>query len=163
HARHRAGALDLATNCDLEARAVGDRSPAEFDELLEAVAARFVTRVRPEVRALLAALRAAGARVHVVTASLAALVLATLRRAELPVDAVAGAALARDGAWVTAQLAQPVPLYEGKVAALASLGGWPAALGLGDGAWDATFLRAVHVPVLVHPQPALRAAMADVP
>jgi phosphoserine phosphatase len=161
--RYQRDLIDVATMCELEAICLGDRPAAEFDALVEDVAREAARHVRADIRALLVAAHDAGARVHVVSASLASVVVATLRAAEIPFDTVAGAVLARAGDRVAATLTEPAPLFDGKVSALARTGSWPAALGLGDGGWDHSFLRAVHVPVLVHPKPRLVAAMADVP
>jgi phosphoserine phosphatase len=100
--------------------------------------------------------------VHVVTGSLGLAVEATLRHAGIAFDSVSGGVLRVVEGVVGAELERHPPLFEGKVTALREGGCWPAALGLGDGGWDHTFLREVHVPVLVHPQPALEHAMRDV-
>jgi phosphoserine phosphatase len=135
---------------------------AELTALIDEVAVQLAPRARPEVRELLRAARAEGFAVHVVTGSLGIAVEATLRWAEIPFDRVAGGVLRVDGDFARATMARTCPLFEGKVDALREGGQWPAAIGLGDGGWDHTFLRQVHVPVLVHPKPALETAMQDV-
>ncbi len=161
--RYRAGAIGIAEMCELEAEAVGERSEEDLGALYDLVAERVAATVRPEVRALLAALRARGFGVHVVSGSLGDAVARCLARAGIACDTVAGAALAREGERVLPTLAGEVPLFEGKVRALSAAGAWPASLGLGDGGWDVTFLREVFLPVLVHPKAALVEAMRGHP
>ncbi len=157
---YRAGTISIGDICALQAEAVGERSEDDLAQLYARVAARVAATVRPEVRALLQTLTARGFTVHVVSGSLGDAVAACMRAAELPHTTVAGATLARDGAWVQGRCVGEIPLFEGKVRALSAAGAWPAALGLGDGGWDVTFLRDVFAPVLVHPKPALLDAMA---
>ncbi|MFO0625720.1 MAG: HAD family hydrolase [Polyangiales bacterium] len=160
---HAAGRVDIRDLCDLEAACAGDRPQDAFDELLETVARDHARHMRDESVRLLDALRGAGFAIHVVTGSLGALVRATLRVAGVAVDHVSGGELAvREGA-VTSSLVAPIPLHGGKVDALRAAGHWPAAVGMGDGGWDATFLRGCALPLLVHPKPALLAAMKDHP
>lgn len=161
-ARYGAGEIDVRVMCDLEAETLGDRPESELAALIDDVAADVARTAHPAVRTLLAQARAAGATIHVVTGSLGRAVEATLRRAAIPFDRVSGAVLRVERGHAAATLAAQSPLFEGKVRALGAAGGWPAALGLGDGGWDHTFLREVFVPVLVHPKPALEAHMADV-
>jgi hypothetical protein len=76
---------------------------------------------------------------------------------------IGGAAVLLGGA--SAHVARELTL-DGAVrdgCALTAAGAWPASLGLGDGGWDVTFLRDVHLPVLVHPKPALVEAMRGHP
>lgn len=160
---HAAGRVDIRDLCDLEAACAGDRPRAEFDDLLRAVAAEYAGRMRDESVRLLAALRAQGFAVHVVSGSLGALVQATLDAAGVAVDRVSGGELAAREDYVSSTLVAPIPLHGGKVDALREAGHWPAAVGMGDGGWDATFLRGCALPLLVHPKPALLAAMKDHP
>ncbi len=162
-ARYAAGDIPIGPMCTLEAEALGARSTAELSDLLDDVGAAVAETVRPEARALLTDARARGFTVHVVSGSLGAAVEAVLRIAGLPYDTVSGAVLQTVDGHVAPTLAGPIPLFDGKVRALAAAGAWPAALGMGDGGWDVTFLRDVHVPVLMHPKPALEAAMAGHP
>jgi phosphatidylglycerophosphatase C len=162
-AGHGAGRVDIRDLCDLEAACAGDRPRAEFDALLGAVAAEFARQMRDESVRLLRALRDEGFAVHVVTGSLGALVHATLHAAGVTVDRVSGGELAVHGDSVTSRLVAPIPLHGGKVEALRAAGHWPAAVGMGDGGWDATFLRGCALPLLVHPKPTLLAAMKDHP
>lgn len=162
-AGHAAGLVPIEPLCDLEAEASGGRSCAEFDAFLAEVGGVFARRMRPESVELLTRLRGAGFAVHVVTGSLGALVEATLRAAGLAVDAVSGGSLrVRDGQ-VLPTLAQPIPLHEGKVDALRAAGRWPAAVAMGDGGWDASFLRGSALPLLVHARPKLVEAMKEHP
>lgn len=162
-AMYNRGEIDVRIMCDLEAETIGDRPVAELDTLIASVAESVVPLVRPDIRALLLSAHAAGAEIHVVTGSLGRAVEATLRRAAIPFDRVTGGELdIRDGI-AHATLARRCPLFEEKLECLCQTGRWPAAMGLGDGEWDRTFLREVHVPVLVHPKPALLSAMKDVP
>lgn len=162
-AGHAAGRVPVEPLCDLEAEAVGERSQREFEALLDEVAEMFLPRIRRASVELLDRLRDRGFAVHVVSGSLAALVEATLSRAGVSVDRVSGGRLRREGDRVCALLDGPIPLHGGKVDALESAGHWPAALGMGDGGWDATFLRGCALPLLVHPKHALREAMKDHP
>lgn len=162
-AGHAAGRVPVEPLCDLEAEAVGGRSLAEFGALLDEVAEMFLPRMRPASVELLRALRDRGFAVHVVSGSLAALVEATLARAGVAVDRVSGGRLHVEGERVHPRLAGPIPLHGGKVDALRAAGHWPAALGMGDGGWDATFLRGCALPLLVHPKDSLRDAMKDHP
>lgn len=161
--RYACGDIPIGPMCELQAEASGDRDVDDFDAWLSRAADRIVPHVRPTVRALLRALREKGATIHVVTGSLGALVETALRRAEVPFDTVAGGVLQRDGARVLPTLASPIPLFEGKIAALAAAGATHPALGLGDGGWDAPFLRASWLPVLIEPRPALVDALQDDP
>ena len=160
---YQAGRIEIGAMCELQAEAVGDRSERDLADLYDRVAARVAPTVRPEVRELLIALRARGFTVHVVSGSLGDAVARCLTAAGVPYDTVAGATLARDGDRVLPTLAGAVPLFDGKVRALTAAGAWPSSLGLGDGGWDVTFLRDVHLPVLVHPKPALVEAMRGHP
>lgn len=162
-AGHAAGKVPVEPLCDLEAEAVGGRPVKEFEALLDEVAEMFLPRVRRASVALLRELRDRGYAVHVVSGSLAALVAATLSRAGVTVDRISGGRLYVDGDTVLARLDGPIPLHGGKVDALRAAGHWPAALGMGDGGWDATFLRGCALPLLVHPKETLRAAMKDHP
>jgi phosphoserine phosphatase len=157
------GVIDVRTMCDLQAETVADRALDEMTALIEDVAAEAARKVRVEVRELLTAAHASGYRVEVVTGSLGWAVERALDLANIPHDRVSGAVLAKDGRHVYAKLERTSPLFEGKVDALREGGAWPAAMGLGDGGWDHTFLRQTFVPVLVHPKPALVDAMRDVP
>ncbi len=165
-ALYESGEIGIDVMCDLEAETVGDRPAAEFDALLDEVAVRAASVVRSDVRAFMQRAHARGVEIHVVTGSLGALVERCLVRAEIPFDRVSGAALVRDGqgsnGHVRAEIAMTSPLFEGKVEALAGGGRWPAAIGMGDGGWDHTFLKACRVPVLIHPKPALIEAMKGV-
>jgi phosphoserine phosphatase len=156
------GDIGVRVMCDLEAETVADRPANEFDALVDEVAMRAARAVRPEVRAFVQQAHRQGVHVHVVTGSLGALVERALMRAEIPTDRVSGAVLAREGDRVRAVIAETSPLFEGKVDALRAGGEWPAAIGMGDGGWDHTFLKACLVPVLVHPKPALVEAMRGV-
>jgi phosphoserine phosphatase len=162
-AAHAAGAIPIAAMCALQAEAMGERSESELTALHADVAERVAPTVRGAVRTLVLRLRDAGFAVHVATGSLGDAVAACLRRVGIPYDSVDGATLQRHGTWVAGALAGPVPLFEGKVRAFAAQGAWPAAVGLGDGGWDASFLQEVGLPVLVHPKPALLAAMEGHP
>jgi phosphoserine phosphatase len=162
-AGYERGDIDVRTMCDLEAETVADRDASEFDALVDEVAEQAAAAVRTEVRDFLRVAHARGVAVHVVSGSLGGLVERALARAEIPFDRVTGAVLVRDGGRVQATIERTSPLFEGKVTALAEDGRWPAAVGLGDGGWDHTFLRACCLPVLVHPKPALVEAMKDVP
>ncbi len=155
------GIIDVRTMCDLEAETIGDRPEREFDALLDEVASRAAASARPEVRAFVQDAHARGVAVHVVSGSLAVLVERGLVRAGIPFDRVTGAVLVVSDGHVRAEIQRTSPLFEGKVTALAEGGAWPAAVGLGDGGWDHTFLRLCAVPVLVHPKPALVEALKD--
>jgi phosphatidylglycerophosphatase C len=159
-AAYAAGRVDIVPLCALQAECLGERSDADFRALLRAAAERVAPRVHPDVRVFLREARRLGATLHVVTGSLGALVAEALRLAEIPYDSVSGGTLRRAGDRVLARLAAPIPLHGGKVDALRHVGAWPAALGLGDGHWDATFLRGVATPVLVRPKAALVEAMS---
>lgn len=161
--RYAAGEIAIDVMCELQAEAVGERTESELAALYDDVATRVAAAVRDEVRALLTALVAEAWTVHVVSGSLGDAVAACLTRADIPFHSVAGARLQRDGARVRGRLDGEIPLFDGKVRALAATGRWPAALGLGDGGWDVTFLRDAGVPVLVHPKPALAEALRDHP
>jgi phosphoserine phosphatase len=156
------GDIGVRVMCDLEAETVADRSAGEFDALLAEIAERAARAVRTEVRTFVQEAHRRGAYVHVVTGSLGSLVERSLLRAEIPADRVSGAVLAREGDRVRAVIAETSPLFEGKVDALRAGGHWPAAIGMGDGGWDHTFLKACRVAVLVHPKPALVDAMSGV-
>lgn len=158
-AKYRAGEVSIEAMCELQAEAVGDRTEEDLDALYTRVAERVAATVRPEVRVLLTTLFEQGYAVHVVSGSLGDAVAKCLVRAEIPFTSATGAVLAREGGRVLATCARAAPLFDGKVRALDGLGAWPASLGLGDGGWDVTFLRDVHLPVLVHPKPALLEAM----
>jgi phosphatidylglycerophosphatase C len=162
-AGHAAGRVDIRDLCDLEAACAGDRPRAEFDALLGEVAAEFAARMRDESVRLLGALRAEGFAVHVVSGSLGDLVRATLQAAGVTVDRVSGGELAAGEDAVSSRLVAPIPLHGGKVDALRAAGHWPAAVGMGDGGWDATFLRGCALPLLVHPKASLLDAMKDHP
>ncbi len=162
-AKYRAGEVAIGPMCELQAEAMGDRSEAELSALYDRVAERVARTVRPEVRALLKALYDRGYVIHVVSGSLGDAVERCLARAEIPFTTASGASLARDGDRVLPRCAKEIPLFEGKVRALRAASAWPASLGLGDGGWDVTFLRDVHLPVLVHPKPALLEAMCGHP
>lgn len=162
-AGHAAGRVDIRDLCDLEAACAGDRPRDEFDALLADVAAKFSRHMRDESVRLLQALRGEGFAVHVVSGSLGALVRATLEAAGVTVDHVSGGELAARGDAVSSRLVAPIPLHGGKVDALRAAGRWPAAVGMGDGGWDATFLRGCALPLLVHPKPTLLDAMKDHP
>jgi phosphoserine phosphatase len=166
-AAYERGDITVRVMCDLEAETVADRPTAEFDAVVNEVAMRAASVVRPEVRAFVKTAHARGVAVHVVTGSLAVLVERTLSYAQMPFDRVTGAVLVHEGvgatARVRAEIARTSPLFEGKVEALREGGRWPAAVGMGDGGWDHTFLKLCRVPVLIHPKPALVEAMRDVP
>lgn len=155
------GAIPVRAMCDLEAETVGDRREDDFDALVDEVAILAARSVRTEIRAFLQDAHAQGVAVHVVSGSLAVLVEQGLLRAGIPFDRVTGAVLTRSEGRVQAAIAQKSPLFEGKVTALAAGGAWPAAVGMGDGGWDHTFLRLCAVPVLVHPKQALVDALHD--
>lgn len=160
---YAAGGIAIGPMCELQAESTGERSEAELAALYAEVAERVAPTVRPAVRDLVLRLRGAGWRVHVASGSLGDAVAACMRRAGIPYDVVDGAALRRRGGWVEGALDGEVPLFEGKVRAFTRAGVWPAAVGMGDGGWDVTFLRDAGLPVLVHPKPALREAMAGHP
>ncbi len=162
-ARYRAGEIAIGPMCELQAEAVGDRSEQDLSALYHRVAERVAATVRPEVRALLETLASMGYSVHVVSGSLGDAVERCLTRAGIPFTTVAGARLSRRDGHVLPSLAGEIPLFDAKVRALESARAWPASLGLGDGGWDVTFLRDVHLPVLVHPKPALEEAMRGHP
>ncbi|MEZ4390121.1 MAG: HAD family hydrolase [Polyangiales bacterium] len=162
-AGHAAGLVPIEPLCDLEAEAAGGRSIAELDAFLAEVGGSFAARMRPESVELLTRLRGDGFAVHVVTGSLGALVEATLRAAGLVVDAVSGGSLRVHDGQVLPTLAQPIPLHGGKVEALRAAGRWPAAVAMGDGGWDASFLSGSALPLLVHPRPTLLEAMKEHP
>lgn len=159
--RYVCGEIPIGAMCELQAEAAGDRGADEYAAWLDRAADRLASHVRPTVRALLQALVARGATVHVVSGSLGALVESTLRRGEVPFHSVAGATLRREGDRVLPRLAGPIPLFEHKIEALTAAGAARPALGLGDGGWDAPFLRASWLPVLIEPRPALLEALAD--
>lgn len=149
--------------CDLEARALAGCPEERFRALLAEVSARFVRRVRPEVREALAALRARGLRVLVVSASVGQIVEAALVAGGVPFDGVLAAKLeVREGA-VRDALDGPIPMYEGKVRALEAAGAWPPRVALGDSPLDGPFLAGAHCAVQVHPRPALREALRGHP
>ena len=160
---YRAGHIDIVRICELQACALGDRSVAELDALVDVVAGAARERVRPDVRALFDLAARAGVAVHVVSGSLGLAVARTLDAAGVAYASVSGAELAVDDAHVRAALAGPIPLHAGKVRALEAVGAWPPALGLGDGGWDAPFLQGCEAALLVHPAPALARAMAGHP
>lgn len=162
-AGHSDGRVPIEALCDLEAQCSGERPRQEWDALLREVATVFASRMRDESVRLLHALRGEGYAVHVVTGSLAALVEATLAAAGVAADRVSGGVLLEAQGRVLPLLAGPIPLHGGKVEALRGAGHWPAAVGLGDGGWDASFLDGCALPLLVHPKPALLAAMKDHP
>lgn len=162
-AGHAAGTVPIEALCDLEAEAAGGRPRSEYDALLREVAAVFATRMRPESVALITRLYREGFSVHVVTGSLGALVEATLEAAGVTVSAVSGGRLVELESTVLPTLAEPIPLNEGKVAALRAAGRWPPAVGLGDGGWDANFLGGCAIPLLVHPSQRLVDAMKQHP
>jgi len=162
-AGHAAGRVDIRDLCDLEAACAGDRPRSEFDALLAEVAQAFARRMRDESVRLLHALRGEGYAVHVVTGSLSALVRATLDAAGVSVDRVSGGELAERDGFVSSRLVAPIPLHGGKVEALRGAGHWPAAVGMGDGGWDATFLQGCALPLLIHPKATLLAAMKEHP
>jgi phosphoserine phosphatase len=158
-----AGRITVAPMCELQAEATGERSEAELAALYAEVAERVAPTVRVGVRDLILQLRAVGWRVHVASGSLGDAVAVCMRRVGIPFDTVDGAALRRRGDHVEAALDGEIPLFDGKVRAFTRQGVWPAAVGLGDGGWDVTFLRDAGLPVLVHPKPALSEAMAGHP
>lgn len=162
-AAYAAGRIPIGPMCELQAESTGERSEDELAALYADVAERVAPTVRVEVRDLVLRLRDAGFAVHVASGSLGDAVAACMRRVGIPYDTVAGAALRRRGAWVEGALDGEVPLFDGKVRAFERAGAWPAAVGMGDGGWDATFLREAGLPLLVHPKPALREAMAGHP
>ncbi len=159
-AGYAAGRIDIVPLCALQAECLGERDLHEHQALLAAAAERVVPRIHPDVRAFLREARRLGATLHVVTGSLGTLVAEALRRASVPYDTVSGGALTVTPGWVRGRLAAPIPLHGGKVEALRRVGAWPAALGMGDGHWDATFLLGVSTPVLVRPKAALVSALA---
>lgn len=162
-ARYRAGEIAIGPMCELQAEALGDRSQRDLSALFDRVAERVALTVRPEVRELLRTLASMGYTVHVVSGSHGDAVERCLVRAGIPFATVAGARLEREGDHVLPSLAGEIPLFDAKVRALSAASAWPASLGLGDGGWDVTFLRDVHLPVLVHPKPALEEAMRGHP
>lgn len=160
-AAYRSGRMSIERICDLQAESLGDRPVEEFDRLVATVAGRVAARIRPAVRVIVEEAERAGVAVHVVTGSLGLAVATTLRLAGLSHASASGGTLAvRDGR-VLPSLVGPIPLHAGKVTALQAVGAWPPALGMGDGAWDSTFLRGCAVPLLVHPGAALLDAMAS--
>lgn len=159
-AAYREGRIDIGRICQIQSEALGDRSRAELDALLTLVGGRVAARFRPAVHAVVEEAARAGVPVHVVTGSLGDAVATTLRLAGLTVASVSGAVLRVEGEYVLPALAGPIPLHGAKVDALRAQGAWPPALGMGDGGWDATFLRGCAVPLLVHPSDALLSAMA---
>jgi phosphoserine phosphatase len=160
---YAAGRIPIGPMCELQAESTGERTADELQTLFDEVAERVAATVRPAVRDLLLRLRAEGFAVHVASGSLGEAVATCMRRAGLPYDTVAGASLRRRGAWVEGALDGEIPLFDGKVRAFERVGVWPAVVGMGDGGWDVTFLRAAGLPVLVHPKPALAAAMEGHP
>ncbi len=162
-AAYARGAIRIDSLCALEAIALGDRTVTELKDCLAAIAERMVAAVRPEARAFLHGARALGFGIHVVSGSLGAAVEAALEAAGLPYDSVTGATLTMAEGYVHPTLAGDIPLHEGKVRALEAANAWPTAVGMGDGGWDASFLRGVYVPVLMYPAPALVAAMGAHP
>lgn len=161
--RYARGEIAIEAMCDLEAEALGDRTLEEYNSLLERVGAEIARNVRPAVRELLVAARAAGMTIHIVSGSLGASVETVCRLAGLPFDTVTGGELETRAGFVSSTLAGAIPLFEGKVRALERVSASPAAVAMGDGGWDVTFLRDAHVPVLVHPKPALVDSMRDHP
>jgi phosphatidylglycerophosphatase C len=161
-AAYRTGRVSIERICQIQSEVLGDRRRAELEALLEIIATRVAARIRPAVRVVVEEAARVGVPVHVVTGSLGAAVAATLRRAGLAHASVSGAVLRVEGDRVLPRLAHAIPLHGGKVDALRSVGAWAPALGLGDGAWDATFLGGCAVPLLVHPSAALTEAMGAV-
>lgn len=157
--RYAQGDISIKALCDLQAECIADRSREDLDVVIAEVAAEGARLFRPEVRALLAEARRHGFAVHVVSGSLSCVVRATLERAGVRVESVSGGELVERDGWVHPELDGEIPLFEGKSHALERQGARPAALGLGDGGWDAPFLSEAHVPVLVYPTTALVAAM----
>lgn len=158
---YRSGRMSIERICQLQAESLGDRPAADFDALIETVAARVAARIRPAVRVIVEEAARVGVAVHVVTGSLGAAVSTALRIAGMTHATAAGGTLVvRDGR-VLPSLVGPIPLHGGKVTALQAAGAWPPALGMGDGGWDSTFLGGCAVPLLVHPAPALLDAMAS--
>ncbi len=156
---YRSGRMSIERICQLQAESLGDRPAAEFDALIETVAARVALRIRPAVRVIVEEAARVEVAVHVVTGSLGIAVSTALRLGGLTHATAAGGTLVvRDGR-VLPSLVGPIPLHGGKVTALQAAGAWPPALGMGDGGWDSTFLRGCAVPLLVHPTPALLDAM----
>jgi phosphoserine phosphatase len=162
-AGHTAGRVPIEALCALETEASGGRTRVALDALLDEVAEAFASQLRGASMELLVSLRARGYAVHVVSGSLTELVAASLRRAGVTVDRISGARLKYQGDVVLPRLDGPIPLHGAKVDALERAGDWPPALGMGDGGWDATFLRGCAIPLLVHPKDTLREAMKDHP
>jgi len=158
-----AGRITVAPMCEMQAEATGERSEDELAALYAEVAERVAPTVRTGVRDLILRLRDVGWRVHVASGSLGDAVAVCMRRCGIPFDTVDGAALRRRGSYVEAALDGEIPLFGGKVRAFTTAGVWPAAVGMGDGGWDVTFLQDAGLPVLIHPKPALREAMAGHP
>lgn len=157
--RYRAGEIGIRALCDLQAEAVADRSREALEQAMAEIADEGAALFRPEIRELLTQARAHGFEVHVVTGSLGWVVEATLRKAGVTVDSVSGGVLIERDGWVLPQLAGEIPLFEHKAEALGAKGARPAAIGLGDGGWDAPFLHETHVPVLVYATATLVEAM----
>jgi phosphoserine phosphatase len=118
------------------------RAEAFFD-------AHFDRRIFPQVRALLLALLAAGARVAIVSASNRWLIEAAGRR--LGVARVAGVAVEVQGGRLTDRPLLPLPVDDGKVHwARALLGGAPS-LAVGNGAIDRALLHSARHRLVICP------------
>lgn len=132
--------------------------------VLALVSAAFTSRVHPEVASVIAAARAQGHEIFVVSASPRPIVEAAAAVCGIPAAHVLAATAVLEGDRYAASVHRPIPYGAGKAAALRqNLGDLPLRAAFGDNAFDGEMLAMSERPIAVRPKQRLIDRAADIP
>jgi len=137
---------------------------ATTDFVLALINAAFASRVHPEVAAVIAAARAHGHELFVVSASPRPIVEAAAAVVGIPAARVIAATAVLEGDRYAAAVHRPIPYGAGKSEALRrARGDLPLLAAFGDNAFDAEMLASAERPIAVRPKARLLDRAASLP
>jgi phosphoserine phosphatase len=166
HQAYRRGLVDELLTCEVMTWGYAGLTTTELVDFARHALTRkgLAARLHAVLAPMFDFARREGLRVIVVSASPALVVAEGLRLASIEVDELAGAPSAVEGGRIVPGLAGRVPYGPEKVIVGKRLLTGHDWLGtFGDNAFDAEMLRAARIGVAVHPKPALRARLAELP
>ena len=137
---------------------------ATTEFVVELVGRSFASRIHPEVAAVIAAARALGHEVFVVSASPRPIVEAAAAVCGIPAARVLAATAVLEGDRYAAAVHRPIPYGAGKAAALrVELRDVPLLAAFGDNAFDAEMLAMSERPIAVRPKQRLVDRAHEIP
>lgn len=159
------GAFDEERVCELMTWVnAGWSAEATTRFVVDLVGRAFASRIHPEISAVLAAARAQGHEIFVVSASPRPIVEAAAAVCGIPAARVIAATAVLAGDRYAAEVHRPIPYGAGKAAALrAELGALPLLAAFGDNAFDAEMLAMSARPIAVRPKMRLVERASSIP